>query len=176
MLEANLPVDGITCIAPTALAGETTRCFQPDSCQLTASASSGSTPYRFEVLTIRLRIWERVGSLRLLQVARLRLACATTWSAYVRPAKVLFFVLGRRFGLRPDLDRDLQRLAGVDAVARAQAVGGQQVRLGALVALGDLGDGVAGFDDVRDPAELGALGRRVAVALPLPGSFSTSPA
>src|SRR5689334_10813014 len=89
MLEANVPVDGITCIAPMALAGETTRCFQPDSCQLTARASCGSTPYRFEVVTISDRICVRVGSLRFFRMARLRLACATMWSAYVRPANVL---------------------------------------------------------------------------------------
>src|SRR5699024_2362630 len=59
--EAHCPEEGITCITPTALAGETAAGLNPDSCCAIASASAGSTPMRWAVWRIMARIWSRLG-------------------------------------------------------------------------------------------------------------------
>ena len=87
--EAHSPDDGMTCMAPIALATETCRWFQPDSCQLTASARRGSTPWRRAVSMIICLVLERLGTETELRWARFRAAARTTALGYVRPSKVL---------------------------------------------------------------------------------------
>src|SRR5689334_8671672 len=77
MSEAHCPEEGITCMTPMALATETCRWFQPDSCHPTARASLGSTPCRRAVATIIALVWLRLGTDVLASAARLRLAAFT---------------------------------------------------------------------------------------------------
>ena len=77
MSEAHCPEEGMTCMTPMALATETCRWFQPDSCQPTARASFGSTPCRRAVAMIMDLVWLRVGTDVLANAARLRSAALT---------------------------------------------------------------------------------------------------
>ena len=67
----------MTCMTPMALATETWRWFQPDSCQPTARASLGSTPWRRAVAMIIALVWLRLGTEVRARAARLRLAALT---------------------------------------------------------------------------------------------------
>ena len=78
MSEAHCPSDGMTCMTPMALATDTWRWFQPDSCQPTARASRGSTPWRRAVaMTICLVLAPARDPVRA-QVGTVRLAAART--------------------------------------------------------------------------------------------------
>ena len=56
------PDDGMTCMTPIALAGETERWSKPDSWKARARASEGSTPMRRAVSATIVFICSRLGT------------------------------------------------------------------------------------------------------------------
>ena len=78
--EAQSPDDGMTCIAPMALATETARWFQPDSCHATARASVGWTPCRRAVRRIIADTSVRLGTCALARASRFLRAARTVAS------------------------------------------------------------------------------------------------
>ncbi len=73
-LEAHSPDEGMTCMTPIALAGETDRMSKPDSTYAWARASLGSTPICAAVERTISCIWAREGTAALSRASLLAFA------------------------------------------------------------------------------------------------------